>query len=109
MLLVYILHFDQPVDNRRHYVGITTAERYRARMLEHRNNAGAVLTRKACEALTPWSVGAVIATLDAQLERRLINTPDLDLPCVVCAGRPPLRRYTPERKAPGPSTWALEF
>lgn len=46
-LVVYLLHFEEPVGRSKHYVGSTLAHALRTRLRRHRAGTGAALTAEA--------------------------------------------------------------
>lgn len=83
-LAVYLLHFEQPVRGKRHYVGITTAERLGARMIEHTTGRGAKLTSSACRLGVGWRLAHVWRTAQPALEATLERLKEQPQTCPVC-------------------------
>jgi predicted GIY-YIG superfamily endonuclease len=95
---VYLLHFAQPVNGQRHYVGITTCDRLGARMIEHTTGRGAKLTAAACRAGTAWRLAHVWRTADAGLEGELITRREARQLCPVCRRISTGVGYSPTKK-----------
>jgi predicted GIY-YIG superfamily endonuclease len=97
-LAVYLLHFEEPVDGARHYVGITTYARLGARMIEHTTGRGARLTSSACRVGVAWRLAHVWRTDQAALEPTLIGMAERAPLCPVCRQVSSGIPYRPTRK-----------
>lgn len=98
-LAVYLLHFEQPVNGHRHYVGITTTARLGARMIEHTTGRGAKLTSSACRLGVAWRLAHIWHTDQAALEARLIKRAERIQLCPVCRKISTGVGYRPTKKA----------
>jgi len=107
--VVYLLHFDAPVANARHYLGICKTARLHRRQMQHAAGNGAALTREAGRLGISWTVVRLYPTNDPALERRLKRSGHFAERCPLCS--PELfrdstedfaeRRYTPTRRPAG--------
>lgn len=97
---VYLLHFEQPIDGARHYVGITTPERLAQRMIEHTTGRGAKLTARACRLAVSWRLAQVWKSADFSLEDRLIARREAIQLCPVCRRISTGAAYRPTQKRP---------
>lgn len=96
---IYLLHFDQPVDGRSHYVGRCEADRLQQRMIEHTTGRGAKLTRRACEQGTAWALARVTHAINGDHEAVLDAVKDQPGICPFCQGVPAIRTYQPTKNA----------
>lgn len=101
---IYLLHFDQPVAGKRHYIGITRPNRLQARMIEHTTGRGSQRTRQACQQDTAWRLARTWRTEDPGLEKRLIPREEALKLCPVCRGLTAGRRYNPTQHALNPKS-----
>lgn len=83
---IYLLHFDEPVGGKQHYLGICKAQRLHERMLEHSCGNGANLTRRVAESGIPFTITATWATSEPRMERKLKRGGHMSRFCAICQG-----------------------
>lgn len=78
---VYLIHFERPIGNARHYVGYT--DDFEKRVTEHRSGKGSQLTRLANEKGINWLVVRVWqnSTLDKEKSIKGMST---RITCPIC-------------------------
>lgn len=78
---VYLIHFEKPIGNARHYTGYT--DNFEKRISQHRNGEGSDLTRIANERGINWLV--VRVWQDATIEtEKSIKTMSTKITCPIC-------------------------
>jgi predicted GIY-YIG superfamily endonuclease len=83
MATVYLIHFEQPYQHAKHYLGFTTD--LAARIADHRAGVGSRLLQVVNAAGIGWEVARTWQG-DRKLERHLKNGKRAPRLCPVCAG-----------------------
>lgn len=83
-VVVYILHFDQPLHHARHYVGSTTADRVDARMHEHAEGWGSKITARAMRLGIKVYLAKVMFVSDRSYEKTLKRKGGIAALCRFC-------------------------
>lgn len=81
---VYLLHFKTPLHGKRHYLGVTSAERITARMQEHSNGRGAVFTRRMMQVSDGFYLARLWIGEGYDLEAKIKRTGHLSSYCPIC-------------------------
>lgn len=82
--MIYILHITYPDQSVKHYVGLTTRDRFTQRIKEHRQTKGAILTRDAVMQGADIQVGNFYYASNHALEKALQRTPAIFTFCKLC-------------------------
>ena len=69
--VVYLIHFEQPVQRKRHYIGSTTVKGFDSRMRAHSEGYGANLTRAAFKKGVPFHLVATWWAPSREFEKDL--------------------------------------
>jgi len=80
--MVYLIHFDEPYEHARHYIGFS--KNFNKRMLEHAAGTGSRLMQVVTEAGITWRVAEVWYG-DRYLERRFKRQKNSARFCPICA------------------------
>jgi predicted GIY-YIG superfamily endonuclease len=83
MATVYLIHFEQPYQHAKHYLGFTTD--LDARIADHRAGVGSRLLQVVNDAGIGWQV-ARTWTGNRKFERQLKRRKEAPALCPVCAG-----------------------
>lgn len=107
MNVVYLLHFEKPMKDKLHYVGICQTGRLARRMWEHRTGRGASITRRAVEAGSHLYLGNLWRDQSYADERKIKTRGHFINYCRVCNSKQPpaisaLAIYEPAPKATAP-------
>ena len=85
---VYLLHFSEPYQHARHYIGFShTTRTLKARLAHHASGTGAKLMRAVGRAGIEWSLARTWKDGDRTFERQLKNRKNSSLLCPICSGR----------------------
>ena len=82
----YLIHFDRPYKNARHYLG--WALNLEARLAHHRNGTGAHLLAVLRREGIGWQLARTWAPADRNRERQLKNQGGASRLCPLCGIRP---------------------
>ena len=80
----YLLHFDQPVQGKRHYLGIAQRQNLERRLLQHAFGSGARLTQAAVQHRSTLSVVRLWHRTNHSFERRLKANGHMRKLCPMC-------------------------
>lgn len=95
-MAVYLIHFDQPLQHARHYVGF--ANDVDGRLWNHRHNKGANILKVLNRLGIKYDIVRVWDDADRTFERHLKNCKHTPRYCPVCNPHP--AKYTPKEKTP---------
>lgn len=84
MSAVYVLHFDPPFKQAKHYVGFTDQEDVGDRIVEHLKGTGSRLVRAAVGAGVTIHIAHVFVGADRHFERRIKRSTDVCRWCRMC-------------------------
>ena len=107
--VVYLLHFDKPVEGQTHYVGITTPPRLSHRMREHLTGRGSARTGQSVLQGTGWWLANIWATHWTGLEAHMAAMAEFYHYCPVCRGRPGLAYHRVTKKPSRPHVTASDL
>lgn len=83
-MFVYLLHFDEPVSGRRHYMGSVNENRLHERLREHQTSNGANLTKRAVQANVGFTLAGLWQVKDRSEERKRKRRGHFRLHCSEC-------------------------
>lgn len=89
--VVYLIHFDRPYKQARHYIG--SAQDLAARLEQHSAGHGARLMTVIKDAGITWTLARTWQG-GRRLERRIKNRKEAPALCPICSGEKALRRCT---------------
>lgn len=104
-IVVYLLHFTQPVGRARHYLGSTTLREFNTRMKRHQAGTGAALTSRAVELDIGWWIARTWIVETRADERRAKKRGHFATLCPFCNGEQShthleaTKRYVPPLRA----------
>lgn len=109
--VIYLLCYPDLPLHERHYVGITTPPRLRARMLEHAHGYGARFTKLNHRKRLPFYLTRTWETADPGLEERMVRYEPKMALCHRCHGWQAIAYYPHAKNTPESelATDALEF
>jgi len=82
--VLYLLHFDQPLGNAKHYLGVTGEDRLRERLKEHAEGRGAALTRAVFKRGIKVYLARVFPELGYEQEKRMKANISFKNVCPLC-------------------------
>ncbi|MGH8710622.1 MAG: hypothetical protein ACREVA_04800 [Burkholderiales bacterium] len=89
--VVYLIHFDRPYKQARHYIG--SAHDLNARLAQHSTGQGARLMEVVKEAGITWTLARTWQG-GRTIERRIKNRKEAPALCPICSGQKAFRRCT---------------
>jgi len=87
-MLIYLLHFDENVRGKRHYLGSCEAPELDKRLRRHQLGTGSNLTKKAHEMQVGFTLSGLWKTENRDLEKRYKVAKHYDLKCSCCRRDP---------------------
>lgn len=94
-MLLYLLHFDEPVGGKLHYGGSTDDHQLLTRLRRHQCGTGSSLTRRAHAAGVGFRLGAVLVIDDRNQEKLWKKAKRYRQDCTICCSRPDLPSLFP--------------
>lgn len=82
--MLYLLHFDQPVGRKQHYLGCTTEDRLGDRLREHAAGKGASLTKRVLDAGVPIYLARVFPEMSWEREKIVKVQSHFNKICPLC-------------------------
>lgn len=84
-ILIYLLHFDQPIAGKQHYLGSTVAGSLEKRLRRHHLGTGSGFTRRMHEASIGFRIAALWQAPDRSYERTLKLRGRYQRHCAICS------------------------
>jgi len=82
--VLYLLHFDQPLGNAKHYLGATSEDRLQQRLREHAEGRGASLTRAVFKRGIKVYLARVFPEMSFEHEKRMKKNISFKNVCPLC-------------------------
>lgn len=83
-MTIYVLHFSEPIEHARHYIGWTGKDDVQERLKSHMNGAGARIMRAVARRGIKVELALVIPGADLNFERQIKNRGGAGRWCPLC-------------------------
>lgn len=82
--MLYLLHFDKPLNNFQHYLGCCSEHGLEARLLRHARGQGSALTKRVSERNIPIYLARVFPEMSFEQEKRIKIASHFKNLCPIC-------------------------